>query len=192
MRLKYRIERIYNFIVWDIPRVIKNFWTFKKVVADFRDWDYAYCLKMFRASLQQLCNRIEFHGYETDESRLKKVEKMKRAIYLMDRILNDNYEIDSYAEAEQRLGIKYHKRPFSMIKQEDGNFLLENNLTEEQNADNMKIYAEGYKIEDEDWGELMDILKGKISFYNQITDPEIKDKSYEEIHDGTGMRSWWD
>ena len=79
-----------------------------------------------------------------------------------------------------------------MIKQEDGNFLLENNLTEEQNADNMKIYAEGYKIEDEDWGELMDILKGKISFYNQITDPEIKDKSYEEIHDGTGMRSWWD
>ena len=152
-------------IHWRIRHImigIKNLFIFFKTVWDFKHWDYSYNLELFKHSLELTKNYIEKFGFEEDESRLRRVEKMARVIQLIKDFLNNDF----YKKAELIL----NKEIVSRGELED----MDNLLTEKEIKDNDEIRKLAVKLEEEEWNELFLILKGTGN------------------EDGTDMRGWWD
>jgi hypothetical protein len=190
-KIKWRFENAWNLISYDIPYFFKNLWRFRKEIWMYRDWDYNFTLKMWRSSLFHLCEYIDKKGLEIDETRMKKVYYMKRALFLMDCIINGNF-VD---HAEKELGYELSKVPFEFepIEREGETWyaLIDNKTPEEKEKDE-NIYNRANLIEKETWGELMDILEGNHFKADFLTKPWLKNQSYEEFMDGKGMINWWD
>ena len=151
----------------------------------FRSWDYSFNLDLFRRSLEKTVDTIENHGHEVDESRLKKVEKMKRAIQLIKNVRSDEY----IRRAELELG-KLKNTDWLWTEIED---------TEEEKIHNKKVFGRAREIEESEWKELWSIIQGQdikeYSSKNQkIKDSEPQDDmhSYTDWFDGSGIRGWWD
>lgn len=117
------------------------------------------------------------NGNESEESRLVKVNKIKRAIELLNNKILDNYTEQAEKILDFKLAHKFHWEELS-----NGNFEMINELTVEQNQMNMKIYELSQIIEEEQWEELWSIIKGS---------DEIVLVDDDEVYD-TGMRGWWD
>jgi len=191
-RIKWRLIDLWETFRYDIPYFFKNLWRFRKEMWKFRPWNYHFNIKMWRASLFELCEYIDKEGFEIDETRRKKVYYMRRAIHLMDLIISDDFsEI-----AEKRLGFKYEFSPIEFELHIDENeekyFTLKENENKEAREKNRKLFQEEVIIEKEVWLELFEILQGnhfKADFY---TDSLLKGKSYEEFMDGKGIINWWD
>jgi hypothetical protein len=115
-------------------------------------------------------------GMEIRETRDKKVEKMQRAIQLLKHKLDDDYT----ARIEVELGkLILHDWEFEEL--ENGNHRLIDNDTPAERKHNRMIFKEAHKLEDKEWIELWNILKGtKYS------------KTWGDAFDGTDMRGWWD
>ena len=191
-RIKWRLRDAWEIFRYDIPYFFKNIWRFRKEMWGFRPWDYNFNIKMWRASLFELCEYIDKKGLEIDETRLKKVKWMRRAIYLMDLIIGGDFsEI-----AEKRLGFEYKFSPieFEPYFNEAGGkyFIMKENEDKETYEKNRKLFQEESMIEREVWLELFEILQGNNFRANLYTDPSLKDKSYEEFMDGKGIVNWWD
>ncbi len=111
-------------------------------------------------------------GIEVSETREPKVKAMGRALELLKYKLDDNY----VERAENELG--------SLTKWDwevDENGVLLDRDTPEQKKHNRKVFKRANEIEQKEWKELWDIIKGtKFS------------KRYDIEYDGTDMRSWWD
>ena len=179
--------KTYEFFRRDLPYFLENIWFFRKELYQFRSWDYSFNLEMFRRSLEKTVNTIEFHGNEIDESRLKKVEKMKRLIQLLNNISTDNY----ISQAENELG--------ELIMGDwDFDKIYVNNETEEQEKHNRNVYKRAHEIENEEWEELCTIIRGQNhedykSFYNNRSDEDKhKIDLWNEWYDGSGIKHWWD
>ena len=92
--------KTYEFFRYDISRFIRNVWRFRKGLSRHYWWDHHGMLMFMEAALTDMSDRLEKDGLEIDISRLKKVEKMRRAIQLI-----KNYNQDLYIEmAEKELG----------------------------------------------------------------------------------------
>lgn len=157
---------------------IKNFWRFRKELWRFRDWDYIYTLSLFRKGLEQMVVAIE-RGYEEEVSRGKKVEKMKRVIELINHIENDTF----IEQAEKELG--YEMNHDYWMKSEP----------EEITKANRAISHKSWGIEESEWRELWEIIKGKEMEAFKIPEGTSCDDVYEEhqkIFDGSGLKGWWD
>ncbi len=122
---------------------------------------------------------------EVEESRMKKVEKMKRAIQLLNNVRSDEY----IRRAEEELG-KLKNTDWFWNDRED---------TEEEKNHNSKVFKRGREIEESEWKELWLIIKGQdidefSSKYQKIKDSEPQDEmhSYTDWFDGSGLRGWWD
>jgi len=133
--------------------------------------------------LTNMADTIEKYGIEIDSSRLKKVEKMRRAVQLI-----KNYNEDLYIEmAEAELGeIKF--RGFKFTPLEDNKDLFEwvDDLVDEEKDHNNKVYARATEISGQEWKELWTILDGQD--YSKFD----KDKDFDDQFDGSGLRGWWD
>jgi len=191
-RIKWRLKDAWEIFRYDIPHFFKNLWRFRKEIWKFRPWDYNFNIRMWRASLFELCEYIDKKGLEIDETRRKKVYYMRRAIYLMDLIISGDFaEI-----AEQRLGFKYEIYPmeFEPYVGEDGEeyFTLKNNESDEVREKNRKLFQEESLIEKEVWLELFETFQGNHFKANFYIDSSLKGKSYEEFMDGKGIINWWD
>lgn len=165
-----RRNRWYN-ILWrtiryNIPNFLKNVWYFRAELYDFEPWDYRFNLNLFQKSLESTAEYLDLYGIELDEYRVKKVAKMRRAIELLENNKKGNY----VSRAEDELG-ELHTRDWFSDNLED--------LTEEETQHNKKVYKRSNEIEEKEWKELWQIIKGK------------KFKVYEEW-DGSDIRSWWD
>jgi len=175
--------KIYEFFRRDLPYFLENIWFFKKELYQFRSWDYSYNLNLFRRSLEKTVNTIEFHGHEIDKSRMKKVEKMKRVIQLLNNIKSDEYII----HAENELG---------KIKESD--FFDFNDDTDEEKEHMRKVFKRAREIEESEWNELWTILKGQdYHEYRKICDSKsLEEMSKNDVwgdwFDGSGMNGWWD
>ncbi len=77
---------------------LENLWYFRKELWRFRSWDYTFNLSLLARSLEKSANTLEFHGNEIEETRMKKVAKMKRVIEII-RTLDESSYI-SLAEKE--------------------------------------------------------------------------------------------
>ena len=74
---------------------------------------------------------------------------------------------------------------------------MKDDLTESESESNRTIYTLSNTIGENEWNELWDILKGKDyeSFirtkeYDELSD-EDKEKTFNDIYDGSDLRGWW-
>lgn len=158
-RLKDRLREVRLFFI--------NAWKFRKELSTFYKWDYN--LHMLRRSIEITKDYIEKHGTEVEYSRIRKIEKMNRAIYLLDIFINDLH----IEEAEKELNLKMVYKFYV-----EGN-TLKDSLTEDDKKNNKLIRDMSNTLFTKNWDELFEILKGN------------KSSSYE-THDGTGILNWWD
>jgi len=167
--------------VWDIfrkgiPTFFKNIWRFRKELYQHQWWDYHYTLQMLYRSLSIMVAKLEKDGYEEDSSRLKKVKKIYRALELIKHKLDDDY----VERSEKVLGeINWMPIEYRLMNNSENLYELVDNDTPEEKEHISKVFKYASKLEDEEWVELWDILKGK-----EFT-------TIEEF-DGSDMRGWWD
>jgi hypothetical protein len=191
---QHPVYKFYELFRYKIPQFFKNLWFFRKQLWEFRSWDYSFNLQFFARTLEKTVNTIEFHGHEIDETRLKKVEKMKRVIQLIDNIRTDSY----IRMAEKELGeVKIINWDFEQTEDNPELYQLVDNHTKEENDHNRKVYKLADEIEAQEWKELFSILKGQDikeygELYNSLTDYDKKANLWTEWYDGSGMKHWWD
>lgn len=189
------IYKLYEIFRYKIPMFLKNIWFFRKQLWDFRWWDYSFNLDIFRRSLEKTSKELEVRGNEIDETRLKKVAKINRAIELLGHIRSDSY----IEMAEKELGeLKKMKINFEDVPDQPGYYRLVDNENPEDVNHNRKVYRRADEIEAQEWKELWKILEGQDhSEYSKIvenaTEEEKREKDlWKEWFDGSGMKHWWD
>jgi hypothetical protein len=170
-----KLWKVWDFIKRTIPRFFKNIWRFRKELAQHEWWDYRYTLEMLYRSLVIMESKMH-DGMEIRETRDKKVEKMQRAIQLLKHKLDDDYTERIEAELGKLI---LHDWEFEEL--ENGNHRVIDNDTPAERKHNRMIFKEAHRLEDKEWIELWNILKGtKYS------------KTWGDTFDGTDMRGWWD
>lgn len=192
---QHPVYKIYETFRYKIPIFFKNLWFFRKELWDFRSWDYGFNLMMLRRSLEKTVNTIEVYGNEVEESRMKKVEKMKRVIELL-----KNVRSDSYIEmAEKELGeIKHIDWEFEEVPDKPGYMKLVDKEDDEEKDHNRKVYKRANEIELEEWREIWRILEGQDhnEYVKLMESTSEEDKQKTDLwyiwFDGSGMKNWWD
>jgi hypothetical protein len=149
-----------------------NCWKFRKILWNHRSYDYIFTLQTLRTSLEILYSGMET-SYEEKESLTKKLNQIKRAITLLQNIEDDNY-VD---RVELELGKKY----VSNIKIKPKHILI-NDVDPLQDEINRLIFDRSIELQEKEWTELFQILKGQDN-------SEIE--NWDCDFDGSGMRSWW-
>ena len=167
----------------DFPNFIRNIWKFRKALWNHHWWDYAGVLQFIETGVTDIAINIEKKGTEIPESRNKKVAKMQRVIEILKNIREDRY----FDIVERELGRKYDfKLDFLENKNDSTAYNITNEISDEQREFNNKFFDRVRKLEESEWHELWDILKGpKYGNY----DPS---KDWNEEYDGSGINSWWD
>jgi len=171
---------------YDLPNFFRNLWLFRKNL-----WNHTWyngdgsILPWVKTAVDDMTWRIEKHGHEVDESRMKKVAKMKRLSYLIDVCVNDSF----IQEAEKELGIEMilHEWEFVPVEGREDSYELLDKDTPEEKEHNGKILKRSHQIQKEYWEELCYIIKGPD--YDAIRG---SDEDFYEALDGTDIRSWWD
>lgn len=151
-RLKSIVEDFYYGIKWSII----NFFKYFKIVSKMRPWDSYYILMMMKFQIKDLCNNIEKYSLEIDESKLPKIEKMKRVI----KLLHDRIE-DTYAD---RCGYIYNATKFVTysIKNSDNCELKLEKMPGYENYNESEVFEKSFKLDEDEWIELFDILKNDM------------------------------
>jgi hypothetical protein len=171
---------------YDLPRFFRNLWLFRKNL-----WNHTWyngdgsILPWVKTAVDDMAWKIETRGHEVDESRMKKVEKMKRLSYLIDVCVHDTF----IEEAEKELGMKmiFHEWEFVPVEGREDSYELLDKDTPEEKEHNGKILKRSHQIQKEYWEELCYIIKGPD--YDAIRG---SDEDFYEALDGTDIRGWWD
>ena len=175
--------KTYELFRYDLPRFFGNIWTFRKALWNHYWFDHHGTLMFLETGLTNISDTVEKYGMEIDETRLKKVTAMRRAVQLIKNYNEDNY-IDT---AEKELGeLIMHDWEFEPAEEEEGYFQLIDKDTPEEKEHNNKVFARAREIGEQEWNELFEILKG------QDTSKFDKEKDFNKQFDGSGIRSWWD
>jgi hypothetical protein len=173
-----KLWKMWEFIRRGLPNFFKNIWRFRKELYNHQWWDYHFTLEMLYRSLTIMVNKLELEGIEEDDSRMKKVGKIYRALELIKHKLDNDY----VNRAEMELGeISYKPIRFEPVEGSDGLFSLEDDDTPEEKKHIAKVFKRAKEIEEVEWKELWEIFKGtKFS------------KKFGWAYDGSDMRGWWD
>ena len=116
---------------------------------------------------------------------------MRRAIELIKNYNEDNY-IDM---AEKELGeLVLHEWEFEDVEDKPGYSRIVDNDTEEEKIHNRKVFERAQEIEEKEWDELFQILKGQNYAVFQMYQDKSEDKksSWDNWFDGSGIKGWWD
>lgn len=171
-----KLWKVWESLTRGLPNFFKNIWRFRKELYSHQWWDYHFTLEMIYRSLTIMVNKLELEGIEVDESRMKKVGMIYRALELIKHKLDDDY----VSRAELQLG-ELSYRPLEFKETESGLFEMVDNDTPAERKHSKEIFKLAKQIEDSEWKELWDILKGtKFS------------KKFGWAYDGSDMRGWWD
>jgi len=181
---------------YDIPRFFRNFWLFRKNL-----WNHTWyngdssVLPWVKTAVDDMAWRIEKHGHEVEESRMKKVAKMRRLSYLIDVCVNDAF----IEEAEKEFGFEYVYTKFDFEEITDRTFdnpfgeygeklyQLKDTETPEEKENNSKLLKRSHEIQKEYWEELCTIIKGPD--YDAM---RASDEDWDKLYDGSDLRAWWD
>ena len=178
--------KLWDLFRYDIPRFFRNLWLFRKNL-----WNHTWyngdssVLPWVKTAVDDMAWRIEKYGHEVDESRMKKVAKMRRLSYLIDVCVKDEF-ID---EAEKELGFKYVYYPFELeeVLGNDKVYNLKQNETPEDKENNSKLLNRSHEIQKEYWEEICAIIKGPD--YDAM---RASDEDWDKLYDGSDLRAWWD
>ena len=165
--------KTYDIIRYGIPEFLRNVYRFRKQLWNHRWWDYHFTLQMFKRSLEIQEKGMREKGIEESAALQKKLYKMKRAIQIMERVMDPT---EGYITlAEKQLGKK------SSWSDEGWTFFSEK--SDEQRDDDKAILELAHQLEDAEWKELWEIMKGPN--YKEI-------KDFQKEYDGSDLRAWWD
>lgn len=185
--------KVWDFLRYDLPHFLKNIWLFRKALWNYRWWagDHAV-IPFMREAVDDISKKKKTRGYEVESTSDKKIAMMRRAVYLMDRMIKEDFL--ELAEAE--LGELYDE-PFEFKPSPDGSgYIKKDFLDEKERAHNKSVYGRAREIEKEMWNELWAIVKGQDeSEFDKVErsgDYEEDWKKWEEIYDGSGLNGWWD
>lgn len=173
--------KTWDFIRYDFPNGIKNIFFFWRVIWKFRRWDSSFQLMILAKSLEPLADCLET-GNEVEETRLKKVAKIRRAIEILNRQGNGDY----IEYAEEKLGYEV-----------DSSCLFGETPVEIAKA-NSKVFNLADELESAEWNELWEILKGQdhSEYVGLLDEDKKKDVRDEDLwynwYNGSGMKHWWD
>jgi hypothetical protein len=169
---------VWEFITRGLPNFFKNIWKFRKELYNHQWWDYHFTLEMLYRSLTIMVNKLELEGIEEDDSRMKKVGKIYRALELIKHKLDDDY----VNRAEMELGeISYRPIRFEPVEGSEGLYSMVDDDTPAERKHTSKVFKRAKEIEEVEWKELWEIFKGtKFS------------KKFGWAYDGSDMRGWWD
>jgi hypothetical protein len=183
-RIKYRGTEVFDFIFKDLPRIIKNFWIFRKAIAEYRWYGgHNSVFPLLETAIADMAVNIKEKGSEIDGSRLKKVAKMERLVKLLNDINEDKFI--EYAESELGELVCYDME-FEPAPNHPGCYQLVEKETPEEKEHNSKVFKRSREIEKETWNEIWEILKGQD--YTKFD----KDTDWDKQFDGTGVIGWWD
>jgi hypothetical protein len=168
------IYRVYDCFSDKLPNFFKNIWKFRRELWDHRWWDYRFTLEMFKKSIEIQEEGMRLKGWEEQSSKSLKLQKMTRAIEIINTILDEGW-----IERAEAIHGKMVDKPWKFEETENGSYVLVDEETEEEKKHNKLIFETAHKLHREEWDELWEIIKGK----------EYKDyKNY----DGSDLRGWWD
>lgn len=173
--------KTWDFIRYDFPNGIKNIFFFWGVIWKFRRWDSSFQLMILAKSLEPLADCLET-GNEVEETRLKKVAKIRRAIEILNRQGNGDY----IEYAEEKLGYEV-----------DSSCLFGETPVEIAKA-NSKVFNLSDELESAEWNELWEIFKGQdhSEYVGLLDEDKKKDVRDEDLwynwYNGSGMKHWWD
>jgi len=93
--------KTWDFLRYDMPRFFRNLWLFRKDLYNYRWYGGQHAVLPFmKTTLLDMASKIDERGMEVEKSKDKKVAKMYRAAFLMERFIEDDFiEI-----AEKELG----------------------------------------------------------------------------------------
>jgi hypothetical protein len=134
-------------------------------------------------AIKDMHTNIEERGIEEWVSKGKKVEAMKRCVYLLNLFANDDF----IEEAEKELGVEMILNThFVPLEDRPDLYEMVNDVTEEQKKVNERILRRAHDIQKKGWKELMHLLKGQN--YSKFK----KEVEFLDQFDGSGIRGWWD
>jgi len=181
------IRKFKEFISWlhkDVPNFFRNIWKFRKALWNHHWWDYSGTLDFIEISVTDIANGVEKKGIEIEHSRMKKVAKMKRAIEIIKNIREDRYF--DIVEKEMGRGLNGFNYDFIPIEDKPGFLEMVDKDSEEEKEFKRKYFSRIRELEEIEWIELWDIMKG------QDSSVYFKGGNWDDIFDGSGMRGWWD
>jgi hypothetical protein len=188
--------KLWDLFRYKIPQFLSNLWLFRKNL-----WNHTWyngdasVLPWVKTAVDDMSWRIEKYGVEVDESRMKKVAKMKRLSYLIEVYTNDAF----IEEAEKELGFEYIYRNFEFEEIPDKTYdnplgekneklyTLKENETPEEEESNKKLLKKSREIQKEYWEELCSIIKGPD--YDALRE---SNEDWDKKYDGSDLRAWWD
>jgi hypothetical protein len=186
MSYKYTwFDRTRRFIFREIPNFFINIYKFRKALWNHHWWDYSGTLQFIEISTEHMAKNLKEKGNEVELPRFKKVDKMNRAVEILKNIRESRYF--DIVEKEMDYDPFYKINPkFVPIEGNPNLFELVDYNTEEEKELNGKYYNRVNELEEQEWRELWNILRGQD--YKKFD----KDKDWDEQFDGSGMRGWWD
>lgn len=169
----------------------KNGFLFRKILWEFRPYDHAYCVQLYKFGLQQLANDIE-NGPEERHSANKKIEKIKSLISLLDDYDNVDDVFDIHLADYQKNGLSneqywqdiekaeslYAEKVFGLIKGQEPESLRQKQMELLDKITN----DEAAKSEFIDKYNLAQSANKEtdIHYYASV-----------DVFDGSGCRNWW-
>jgi len=190
-----RLWRTWDKIRYDFPNFLRNIWIYRSELTHTYDWDGTGTLKFTKAHLERVANYLETRGHEVEESRLKKVKMIRRAVELMDLHIEERFT--EWAELEMSETLFDSKIYFEKIEDSDLSE-MKDRLTPEEKAHNGRIYKKADEIAKETWQELFEILRGQDTrIYTVLREIDGGDhrkqaELWDAWFDGSGLKNWWD
>lgn len=180
--MKYILYGYWQIIRYDLPRFFKNLRRFGKALWQYRSYDPHGIYVFNYIGLTEMADHIEKYGLEVGESRLKKVQKIRRAAEIYKNFMEDTF----IEQAEAELGKLFiYPFEFEPIPEKKDLFRFVDKENEEEKAHNRKVFDRAREIEEEQWAELYEILKGQD--YTKFDD----NVHFYDQFDGSGLRGWW-
>ena len=176
--------KTWDFLRYDMPRFFRNLWMFRKDLYNYRWYSGQNAVLPFmKTALTDMTDKIDKRGWEVEHSKSKKLDKMVRAAYLMERFIEDDF----LELAEKELGeVICHGFDFEPVPDKPGYSRMIDKETDEEKEHNSKVFDRAREIEEQMWDELWTIIQGQD--YTKFD----KDTDWDKQFDGSGLRGWWD
>ena len=183
--MRYKLQRIWETFRYDLPRFFRTLWIFRKALWNYRWYGGHHSVFPFMAdAIKDIHTNVEKRGIEEWVSKGKKVEAMKRLVYLLDMFNQETF----IEEAEKELGMQYIYRDFTFQQKEDNPelYLMIPGTTDEEDNHNGVILKRSHEIQKKSWKELIHLIDGQD--YSKFS----KKSEFLDQFDGSGIRGWWD
>jgi hypothetical protein len=182
--MRYKLQHIWETFRYSIPGFFRALWVFRKALWNYRWYGGHHSVfPLMSAAIKDMHVNIEERGIEELISKGKKVEAMKRCVYLLDLFADDGF-VDA---AEKELGLEMiFRNHFEPLEDRPELYVLVEDLTEEEKKINERVLRRAHDMQKKGWKELMHLLSGQN--YSKFK----KEIEFLDQFDGSGIRGWWD